>query len=143
MDIKDLEKELLGMWEKKMPKQRAIVAHTGRGGAINFHAQGEIYMKEKFGGETLTEEEKKAIHEQIENSQIWEDGIYQIDENGCKYLGLEDMDAPEGTIVIKDGRGVWRIEEWKNHWRTNYRVLTEEEAHKMIEEHGGKLKENG
>lgn len=138
-NIDDLTKMMEDMWKDAFPP-RPFYGMTGRMGAINLHAQFVIEGREKYGGETLTEAEKKAIHDEVENSRIWEDGMYELGgEEFVKYIGLEDTSKSDGTIVRKDSRGIWRIEQWKDHWRTNYKVITEEEARKLIEDNGGKL----
>lgn len=131
-----ITKQIEEVW-KDLPRGRQIIAATGRGGAINM----EVTMRESLSGKKFTDKEREAVYKEVENSQIWEDGWYEIGGDPLiKYTGLEDEDQPDGIVVTKDRRGVWRIEEWKNHWRTNYRVLTEEEARQIIKDNGGELK---
>jgi len=130
-----ITKQIEDAWSVRMPKS-PMIAWTGRMGAINM----EVSMRESFSGKKFTEKERQAIYTEVENSQIWEDGMYEIGGDPLiKYLGLEDESKPDGVIVVKDSRGIWRIEEWKNHWRTNYKVISEEEARKLIEDNDGKL----
>lgn len=121
--IEDLKKA----FKDYKPNDKHIM-WTGRQGAILM----EVSLREAFSGRKFTDEERVAVTKQVEESQAWEDGMYEIGgDPPIKYLGLEDQDRPDGDVLVKV-RGKWYVERWKNGWRTDYAIISEEDAQKII-----------
>lgn len=119
-DIKDLERMISEIWDRDLPKR--VVFVTGRGGAINL----KITTDEKMLGRKLTDDEIQKIEDTTE------DGMYTCGgKEFIKYNGLFDSEQEDGIIIVKR-RGKFYLESWEGGARQGFRIVTLEDAEKMI-----------
>lgn len=122
--VKQLEKYIEDIFFSGANKIRKIVMKTGRGGAI----QNYICTQATLHPEKDLEEIKKEA-----NSLIWENGVYTIDETGCHYEGLWDYEIENGVYLIRRNN-LWYKEAWKDGYRYNYQIISEEVAQELIKQ---------
>lgn len=121
--IEDLEK----MFKDYKPNDNYIM-WTGKEGLILM----EVSFREAFSGRKFTDEERAAVRKEVEESKIWEEGLYEIGGDPyIKYVELQDPDHPDGDTLVKV-QGRWYVERWRDGWRTHYKIITEEEAQEII-----------
>lgn len=121
--IELLETELKKLFENRS-NQRNIHMMTGPGGAAFGTSCFEIATKEFLLGRELSEEEKQAIHAEVE-SRDWQPGAYEVSDQGIKYLGLFDKNMKDGMYAIESD-GKYYVERWENGARVEWEEISEE-----------------
>lgn len=69
-----------------MNKDRKIIAHTGRLGAINYLEAIEIEFFKMINKREPSDEEINNLKAKVQGIHL-EEGMYKISEDGLKYLG--------------------------------------------------------
>lgn len=128
INVEFLKSELEKMFESRS-NQRSIRMMTGPGGAAFGTSCFEIATKEFLLGRELSEEEKQAIHTEVE-SRDWQPGTYEVSDDGVKYLGLFDKDMKDGMYAIKSDDKYY-VERWKNGARVEWEEISEEKFEEL------------
>lgn len=110
----DIEQEL----DKIFNLKSNFKMSTGRKGAINY----EIELRAQLNPTKPKSEIEKEV-----NSEIWEEGTYNIDDSGCNYIGLWDNTKRNGIYLVRRN-GLVYLENWVNKYRYEYQIISEEIA---------------